>query len=383
MTGNDDTSCRASRRSLYRSVVSSLLQGFQAPIARPRTYLALIAAATAAVASSCASNQIVRCSPYGDPPASVLGSPVPDCPGGQRLAPWTDAGGTPRYACLWSPRNSSTAAPLPLIVFLHGFKADADVVTGTNLLAFISTADLTGNPARLGFLLLSVQGREITHYYPFGAERGTGWDNWYRQMRVATKASGMPPENPDAAAISHFIELEIATGRVDANRIYLSGWSNGGAMALAYGLSHPRVAAIGLYSPPDPFAYSVDACPQIPVNHEALDDGQFEIKSAAVPIFVVHNACDLGGMCPNTERMIRRLRRASLPVSDRIIGNKAHPTNPSDRQEMARCDDSCGSDENGSASLRGFDNHNRWPTAWTKAMLAFFAAHPLNARTTK
>ena len=68
-------------------------------------------------------------------------------------------------------------------------------------------------------------------------------------------------ENVDAAAIDHFIAEEVTTDIADPNRIYVTGWSNGAAMALLYALNRPRVAAVAVYSAPDPFGAFDDPCP--------------------------------------------------------------------------------------------------------------------------
>src|SRR5439155_1470071 len=78
-------------------------------------------------------------------------------------------------------------------------------------------------------------------------DRGTGWDNWYRQLDKsggAVTVDGVSyPQNVDAATIDHFIDEEVATGKVDTRRIYVTGWSNGAAMGFLYALSRRRIAA--------------------------------------------------------------------------------------------------------------------------------------------
>src|SRR6202011_467894 len=72
-------------------------------------------------------------------------------------------------------------------------------------------------------------------------------------------------ENVDAATIDHFRAQVLAGKMVDTNRVYLSGWSNGSAMAYAYGLERPSIAAIAVYSAPNPYHAFNDPCPQSPV----------------------------------------------------------------------------------------------------------------------
>lgn len=316
------------------------------------------------------------CSRYGDPPATLSGSEIPDCRGGTRIGPWHDSYGTDRYACLWSPAAASRGAQLPLVVFLHGAPADAAQAIDTGLPRLVNSADLSGDPARPGFFLLSIQGRDISHYYPLGAASGTGWDNWYRQLQPKDTNS----ENADAAAIDHFIAAVSTTGGVDPNRIYLTGFSNGGAMAILYALSRRGIAAVAIYSAPDPWAYATDSCRQVPVARAAADDAEYQILNPKVPVYEVHNGCDLGAMCPNIERMTTRLRAAGVSVNDQIIGLESDPTNPADQQPASECFSYCGTDPDDAYHLVGLSNHNRWPTDWTQSMLDFLAAHPLNPK---
>ena len=178
------------------------------------------------------------CTPYGNAPATLTGSDnpiVPLCTGGQVLGPWSDSDGSPRYSCLYESTNASTSNPLPLVVFLHPSLATADTLEfGTNILSFLNTANITDNSSKLGFIALAPEGRDTTHFYPDGDASGPGWDNWYRQFNPSgdVVVKGVTyKENVDAAAIDHFIAVEVATGKVDTNRIYVTGWSNGAAMS--------------------------------------------------------------------------------------------------------------------------------------------------------
>jgi hypothetical protein len=321
-----------------------------------------------------------RCSQYGDPPAAFHSDPVPTCPGGQLLGPWPDSDGHNRYACLWDP-GATESAPLPMIVFLHPSTVTADSISvDTDLLSYLSTANVSGDPSRLGFILLAPEGRNTHHYYPFVDMQGPGWDNWYRNFVPPTVAAdlGATGENVDAAGIDHFIDLEQATGKVDANRVYLSGWSNGAGMAYAYGLNRSTIAAIGVYSAPDPWAFLIDPCEQVPIVRVPKGIRKIRISNPSVPTYQVHNGCDLAGLCPNSERMMKRLRRIGVHVEDQIIGLASQPVNPDNQQPATRCFSLCGSNPNGSLNILGELNHDRWPTDWTQSILDFFRNHPLS-----
>src|SRR5205823_2819796 len=99
------------------------------------------------------------CSAYGDPPATLLSDAVPLCPGGTLMAPWPDSDGTQRFSCVYEPASARTGNPLPMIVYLHPSLVNADSVFFTNLPSFMNTANLSGDPARPGFILLAPEGR--------------------------------------------------------------------------------------------------------------------------------------------------------------------------------------------------------------------------------
>jgi hypothetical protein len=165
-------------------------------------------------------------------------------------------------------RHRVGGAPLPLIVYVHPSVFTADTLAvATNVLDFQDTADLTGDPARPGFIVVAPEGRATNHFYPQPDDQGTGWDNWYRQL--------------------------------------------------------------------------------------------------------VHNACDIAGICPNGELLLAQLLPLRARFTDVIIdGSQA---------EVMTCDPGCGTNPDADMSPldnpRGFtegtQNHTRWPTSWTESMLSF------------
>jgi predicted esterase len=324
-----------------------------------------------------------QCTPFGDPPARLVENPVPVCLGGNRLGPWPDANGTPRYACLYNTAATRASGPLPLVVFLHPSLVTADsLATATNILAYQTNANLNDDPDRPGFLVLVPEGRTTTHFYPAPDNVAPGWDNWYRQVSAAgtvTEGGAAYPENVDSATIDHFLAEEVASGQVDTDRIFLSGWSNGSAMAYLYGLSRPNIAAIAVYSSPDPFGAFNDPCEQAPVSESqgGQSPGTVPILAPAVPVYEVHNSCDIDGLCPNSEFTHKQVRAIGGSVMDTIIGTAQNPVNG--------CDPACGTNPNADpnnplGSTLGVTNHLRWPTLWTAAMLDFFRQHPLSPK---
>jgi hypothetical protein len=326
------------------------------------------------------------CSPFGDPPATLVGQQtIPSCTGGQLQGPWNDSDGTPRYACLYESSHASTLTPLPLIVFLHPSLISADALRVTNILASINTADVSGDPARLGFILVAPEARNITHFYPAPNDQGLGWDTWYRQVDPfgdLLRGGVLYKENVDAATIDHFVAQEVATGKVDRSRIYLTGWSAGAAMAYLYGTSRPNIAAVAPYSAPNPWQAFIDPCPQIPVSGVTQESGEIRIFNVLAPTMHVHNACDIAGFCPNGELMKQQLLPAGVSVQDTILdwSGTPFPAQAPGPVVTNACDPLCGTnplgEDNLSFSQEGTDNHFRWPFNQTAAMLDFFRQHP-------
>lgn len=349
-----------------------------ASLSRPARLIAIACAIAATTLGGTAGAQ--SCGPFGDAPATLFASPVPSCFGGSLKGPWNDSDGTPRYACLYEPSSASPTNPLPLVVYLHPSLFTADTLeTATNLLAFLDTANLSDNSSKRGFIVLAPEGRNTTHFYPPPDDKGTGWDNWYRQFAtdsVKIKGSAFA-ENVDAAAIDHFIADQVATGKVDTRRIYLTGWSNGAAMGYIYGLNRPAIAAVAVYSAPNPFEAFNDPCPQTPVTGDPTGIRQVQILAPDVPTYQVHNDCDIAGLCPNSELVETQILPLGVSVQDTLINSVQAPTNG--------CLDACGTDPRGDVSnLLGISlgsvDHDRWPTVWTPQILDFFRRHPLNLR---
>jgi len=319
------------------------------------------------------------CNPFGNGPRPLVQDLTQlTCAGGAMMAPWTDPDGTPRRACLYEPASASPATPLPLIVYLHPslFTADTLQAPGMNLLSFQNTADLTGDPERPGFIVVAPEGRATTHFYPAPDDQGTGWDNWYRQLDRHggdVVVDGVTyGQNVDAATIDHFIDQEVATGKVDVRRIYLTGWSNGSAMAFLYGLNRRRIAAAAVYTGPDPFEAFNDPCPQQPVAHRPRSNAELRLSNRRLPIYHVHNACDIAGICPNGELLLGQLLAIHGRFTDVIIDDL--------QQQVSVCDPGCGTNPDADMSptpdnQRGFtegvQNHTRWPNLWTEHMLEF------------
>jgi hypothetical protein len=266
------------------------------------------------------------------------------------------------------------------VVYIHPSLATADSILGTNLLKVLATANVSDDPTKPGFILLAPEGRNTTHFYPSFDSTGAGWDNWYRQLSPSGDVSvggTLYRENVDAATIDHFIADEQSTGKVDSNRIFITGWSNGAAMAFLYGVSRRTIAAIAPYSAPNPFGAFNDPCPQTPVAVTPSSDTEIQIYNVGLPTNHIHNDCDIAGICPNGELMETELLPLGVFVQDTIINGPQSPMNG--------CDITCGTNPNAYPTNKrggtvGVKNHIRWPTIWNPAILDFFRRHPLNAR---
>lgn len=324
-----------------------------------------------------------ECGPFGSPPAGEISAVKPHCGKGKRIGPWNDADGTERYACLYEPAVVAPDRKLPMVVYVHPSLFAAGWITVTNLLDMQESASISKDAAATGYIVLAPEGRKTTHYYPFPDNHGIGWDNWYRQLdpKGDVKIGETSyRENVDAAAIDHFIQEQVATGKVDTSRIYVTGWSNGAAMAILYALNRPNIAAVAVYSAPSPFGAFDDPCPQTPVStvsDVAANNRQIRLLNPGIPTMHIHNACDAAGTCPNGELMATQLRAAGVSVEDVILDNS--------RNRIDACMDYCGTNSNGGlnvlsnpwGSAVGMKNHMLWPKEWTSKMLEFFRAHPL------
>jgi hypothetical protein len=333
---------------------------------------AAVAIATLAASPGSAAAAI-GCTPFGDPPQTLLSDPVPNCFGGTRLGPWYDSDGTPRYACLYEPAGASPSNRLPLLVWLHPSLVTADSITSTNILAFQNDFSLTAGTT--GFVVLTPEGRSTTHFYPAPDNQGPGWDNWYRQFLPGTITVGGQsfPENVDAATIDHFISVVQATGTVLIGKTFVSGWSNGSAMSYLYALNRSNVNSIAVYSAPDPFEAFNDPCPQTPVEDKPASIAEIAVPNPQIQSLQVHNSCDIAGLCPDSEMIVNQVATIGAnPDEDVIVGAL--------KQQVGFCDPLCGTDPDGSSSsipgvTVGSLNHLEWPLTWTEPMLTFLATH--------
>ncbi|CAF1316308.1 unnamed protein product [Didymodactylos carnosus] len=204
-----------------------------------------------------------------------------------QLMKFKDNNGEDRAACLLTKGSTQQ---LPLLVWLHPSLATRAAIVFTGLLEAMTTADLTNDKSRVGYSLLLISGRSTTHFYPFPDDVGLGWDNWYRNYNRSD-----PKINVDVQTIDYFIQNAKSAVNIDVKRVYMSGWSNGAAMAVQYGLNTPNIAAAAVYSAPDPYKDIHDPCAQKP-NPPYL-----------TPFKILYNQCDIAGICTTGKAFINDL----------------------------------------------------------------------------
>lgn len=307
---------------------------------------------------------------------------------------FNDADGTPRYACLSVPQNQNACSNLPLVVYIHPSLFTPDTLyTSTDIPELIDSANLSNDPNCPGFILLAPQGRDTKHFYPSPDHQGLGWDNWFRPADPST--------NVDVATIDHFINKVVELGVTDKSgnavhpdqgRIYLTGWSNGSAMAIYYGQVRPSlIAAIGVYSAPNPYGEFNDPCPLVidfnTPTAVSLDPDKHKIDGVpATPILHIHNDCDIAGICPGGEALARVLVNSGAEFNDQLVDGALQPAGECLSQDLVverGCDRNpfYSPTEGGSAGIgldvtAGTVNHTRWPHTWTPHLLHFFQLHP-------
>ena len=197
---------------------------------------------------------------------------------------WTDEDGIDRHTCEYRPPGTGPGAPRPLLLFFHGAGGEADnVYNFTSLRSKAPTFDLTGDPARPGFVLVSVQGRNL-HWPTSDPRDWVHFDHYHRSL-------GAPSTNRDISFTDTLVDRLVAEGAVDEDRIYTVGWSNGGLFAQMYAIARHdqptpaghRVAAGVAFTAADPFHMPRQEAPQCQLD---------PYPRSQVPLFLVSRACD-------------------------------------------------------------------------------------------
>lgn len=171
-----------------------------------------------------------------------------------------------------------------LIIWLHGLGADGD-----DFAAVAESLELEG----------------VRHLLPYAPRRpvtvnqGMIMRAWYD---IALEGSRWLPNDEEllvsVQAVNHLVDQQLATG-LRANKIFLAGFSQGGAVALATGTRHAShlggVLALSTYLP---------LIEQLPTAH-----------SPALPIFMAHGRQDPVIDRSHAQRSHQILEAAGYPVT--------------------------------------------------------------------
>lgn len=298
-------------------------------------------------------------------PAASKHDPVDDSPPQERV----DAQGVTRFGCLYEPAPQTA---LPLVIFLHGGSGNADNVYGATTLRQKAAAyDLTGDPDRAGFVLLSLQARNL--HYPYGElDSGIHFDSITWDLDA----------NLDVANLEAWIDDLVTRGVADPQRVYLIGWSEGGLLAQLYTLlGGDKVAATAIYSASSPFDRAFDKSARLSLP---------TLPTTTAPTYVISRTCDLIA-CDEAQR--EALNQAEGQFADTLSMSEWQRHQRESIQnaefEWRRIDDR--GVERGTCALtcaftRGLINHSTWPDAVNGdedqevGMLEFLKRHTRAAR---
>jgi hypothetical protein len=286
---------------------------------------------------------------------------------------WLDDDGVDRYWCESRPAGSSNNSPRPLVVWMTGSGGGAgNVYDKTSLRSKQQTFNLAGDPDRPGFILVSIQPRNL-QWPSANSLDGTRSEIFYRDFES-------PSANSDIAFIDHVIDTLAGEGVVDLQRIYMMGWSNGARFSALYAIARHdrptpggnRIAAVSNYSGGDPYASFDYTLPQCALSN---------LPRSSVPYFMISRQCDLIACYARTdtntmpgnvaEPWMNRLRNEiGADVTWLIIDSLGNPGA------------SCASEVQCSAEL-ALSGHLRWPdgvevmggTDHEPGMLQFLADH--------
>jgi len=235
--------------------------------------------------------------PFTPPPTTSPLMPYDTVPGSFFDGSYSNAAGRRDYK-LYVPR-STTGAPAPLVIMLHGCGQDPDDFakgTGMNLLA-----------EEIGCLVL----------YPAqssSANPSRCW-NWFNAVDQQ-RGQGEP-------SIIAGMTLEIMREyAVDPAQVYVAGLSAGGAMATIMGTQYPDLyAAVGVHSGL-PFASANDLSSAM-----AAMKGDFrrrQVAEGALPVIVFHGDRDTTVHPANGDELVRHLAQPGTAEPGRVPHGHAY-----------------------------------------------------------
>jgi len=263
-----------------------------------------------------------------------------------------------RHYC--SSQPNGTASGLPLVLFFPGSGSQANTIYNGYVAGYPGLRQLADSfvikSGVTGYLLISVH--PLNHHWPTPSvgplatgEDGAKNDYIFRSLN-----------SPDFSFVDSLIDFLVASGQVDPNYIFLSGWSNGCYMSQYYGILRNnaptmggnRVRAVASYSGENPFgAVAGD-----------INCAYTSYPSSDLPIYVIGRDCDLVN-CSFQQLWFN----STLPT---ILGNTVSKwilINSSADVVYSCMINNC-------TSSLAISNHITWPTQYTVSMLTWLQNSP-------
>ncbi len=311
--------------------------------------------------------------------------------------------GVPRYACVFRPTDA-VETPRPLVIFFHPGGTGADAAEQqTRLLRRAPEYDLNGVPGESGFALAIVQGRNL--HFPTQEPRDGRHHDFYNRDLAE------PSSNPDVASADALIDILVAEGSIDASRIYVMGWSNGGFFGQLYAAARHetptaggnRVAAAAVFAAGNPFD-DIERNPFTERPHVGTSCKLSDIPPSSVPTLLIYRTCDVATPCGASDAAcfgnepgfvittwLRDAASSRPGLQGRLIGGlESGSGNDGVADACTNIDRTCNEADCASAPqgpwCQCLVNHLRWPDGDydggpgidnEPAMLDFLRSHPL------